>query len=103
MADKGDDGLLGCGALIVGALAVGWFVTKPASDQVCRQADRGWIDRMHGIQWQPTCQQYIAQVERRAIAAERKALEAAAAADDLELRRIDLESRLSAVEDKLLM
>lgn len=78
-------GCLGFAAAIFG---VTYLLTNPDGDQVCRQRKVWIMDSIHGIEWQPTCNDLIRQIERRAIDAERKA-------DGLEERMSEVESRLN--------
>ncbi|TKD50195.1 hypothetical protein [Sphingomonas baiyangensis] len=71
------------------ALVVLWATTLPSDDQVCRPNRLWLIDKLHGVDGQPTCQQLIRQIEGQAIRANMRADEA--------------ESRLEAIEDRLNM
>lgn len=86
MADSRDS-LGGCFGLVAVLAVIGWFATKPANDQVCRNSRHAIFDRLHGVQWQPTCQQLIDQLDAGVADARRKERE--------------LEDRISVLEEKL--
>lgn len=88
MADSKDD-LWGCLGIAAAGAGFLWLVTAPASDQVCRNRDLGFVDALHGTDGQPTCQQLFDQLDAQAAEARR--------------HDADLESRLSDVESKLNM
>lgn len=78
----------GCNTLFVIAGIIFFiYITGPSGDQVCRHTKVPILDSIHGTDVQPTCQEYMRQIERRAIDAERKAA--------------DLESRIEEIEDRL--
>lgn len=86
---KSSDELGGCLFGGLGFAAFIYFVTAPASDQVCRNHKVPVLDAIHGIDGQPTCQQLMDQIDAQAATALRRANE--------------LESRLEDVENRLRM